>query len=152
MIINKCASHHMVILGLGSNLNDRLANLRSALFYIKQIPNFSIEQISPVYISDALIPENAPASWDRPHLNLALRCSTSLTPHELLHHVKDIEKKVGRTPEKTWGPRIIDIDLLAWDDLQLYDDKLHIPHEHLIDRPFALWPLADVAPFWIYPG
>lgn len=142
----------MVILGLGSNMADRLGNLRSAFAYIKQIPNLSVEQISPVYISDALVPDNAPASWDRPHLNLALRCKTTLTPHELLHHVKDIEKKVGRVPEKTWGPRIIDIDLLAWDDLMLYDDKLHIPHEHLIERPFALWPLADVAPFWIYPG
>ena len=142
----------MVILGLGSNLDDRLKNLRHALTYIKQIPELTVEQISPVYISDALLPENAPPSWDRPHFNLALRCNTSLTPHELLRHVKDIEKKVGRTPEKTWGPRIIDIDLLAWDDLTLYDDRLHIPHEHLIDRPFALWPLADVAPFWIYPG
>jgi len=141
----------MVILGLGSNLHDRLANLRFALTHIKQIPNFSVLQVSPVYISDALVPDNAPVSWDTPYLNLALHCDTTLAPHELLRHVKEIEKKVGRTPGKDWGPRIIDIDLLAWDDLMLYDEKLHIPHEHLAERPFALWPLADVAPFWIYP-
>jgi 2-amino-4-hydroxy-6-hydroxymethyldihydropteridine diphosphokinase/dihydropteroate synthase len=141
----------MLILGLGSNLGDCLGNLRSALNYLKQLPHFSVQQVSPIYISDALVPENAPFNWDRPYLNLALRCETSLAPHELLQHVKNIEKKVGRTPEKVWGPRIIDIDLLAWDDLIIYDEKLHIPHEHLAERPFALWPLADVAPFWIYP-
>ncbi len=141
----------MVILGLGSNLADRLANLRLALTYLKQIPHFSIEQISPVYISDALMLENSPPDWDRPYLNLAVRATTTLLPHDLLHHVKEIEKKMGRIKGVVWGPRIIDIDLLAWDDLMLYDDKLHIPHEHLQERPFALWPLADVAPFWIYP-
>ncbi len=141
----------MVILGLGSNLADRLANLRSALVYIKQIPHFSVEQVSPIYISDALMLPNSPPDWDRPYLNLAVRAKTTLAPHALLQHVKEIERKLGRTLDKVWGPRIIDIDLLAWDDLVLYDDKLHIPHEHLTERPFALWPLADVAPFWIYP-
>ena len=63
----------MVILGLGTNLNDRLANLRQALTLIKKIPHFSVLQISPVYISDALLPDNAPVAWNRPHLNLALR-------------------------------------------------------------------------------
>ncbi|EKD54163.1 MAG: Folate synthesis bifunctional protein [uncultured bacterium] len=141
----------MVILGLGSNLGDKLTHLRRALALLKKIPGFSIAQISPVYISDALVPENAPLAWDAPYLNLALRGETTLSPYELLDHLKEIEKKVGRTPEKVWGPRIIDIDLLAWDDRIQYDKKLHIPHEHLAERPFALWPLADVAPFWIYP-
>lgn len=141
----------MVILGLGSNLGDRLVHLRLALTCLSQLPQLSIQQISPIYISDALLPENAPVTWDTPYLNLAVRCETQLSPYELLHHLKAIERKVGRTPEKTWGPRIIDIDLLAWDDLIQYDEKLHIPHEGLSNRPFALWPLADVAPFWVCP-
>lgn len=141
----------MIILGLGANLGDRLKNLRHALSYIKQIPNLSVQQVSPIYSSDALLPDDANDHWDIPYFNLALRCETTLSPYELLHHIKEIEKKVGRTPEKKWGPRIIDIDILAWDDLIQYDEKLHVPHEHLVNRPFALWPLADVAPFWIYP-
>lgn len=141
----------MVILGLGCNLGDRLANLRLTYSKIKQIPNLQVKQVSPIYISDALVPEGAPASWDIPYLNLALRCETTLEPKELLRLTKQIEKEVGRIPGKDWGPRIIDIDLLAWDDLVLYDEQLHIPHEHLHERPFALWPLADVAPRWIYP-
>jgi len=141
----------LVILGLGTNLGDRLANLRQAYQLIKKIPQFSVLQISPVYISDALLPENAPKEWDRPHLNLALRCETKLTPLELLQHTKKIEQQLKSADKKHWGPRMIDIDLLAWDDLILYDDKLHIPHEQLHERPFALWPLTDVAPRWCYP-
>ncbi len=141
----------MVILGLGSNIGDRLANLRKAYRLLKLIPNFTIEQVSPVYVSDALLPNNADASWNTPYLNLAIRASTSLEPLTLLEKIKFIEKQCGRDSSIDWSPRIIDIDILAWDNVIKYDDKLHIPHEHLLDRPFALLPLKDVAPFWIYP-
>src|SRR6185437_3114964 len=90
-------------------------------------------------------------SWDIPYLNFAIRCETHLNPYELLFLIKETEKQLGRTPEKTWGPRVIDIDLLVYDDLIQYDTKLHIPHEYLHQRPFALWPLADIAPHWVYP-
>jgi len=141
----------MVTLGLGTNVGDRLNFLRLAYNLIQKIPQLVVQQVSPIYLSDALLLENAPASWDMPYLNLALRCETQLSPHELLHHTKHIEIQMGRTFENEWGPRPIDIDILVWDDLLLYDDKLHVPHEHLHERPFALWPLADIAPRWIYP-
>lgn len=142
----------MIILCLGSNLGDRLSHLRLALHYLRELPQLTIQQVSPVYISDALMPENAPPDWDTPYLNVALRCETTLSPHALLTQLKETEKRAGRLPEKVWGPRIIDIDLLAWDDLVLQDEKLHIPHKQLEKRPFALWPLADVAPFWVHPN
>ncbi|OGT45931.1 MAG: hypothetical protein A3E83_02505 [Gammaproteobacteria bacterium RIFCSPHIGHO2_12_FULL_41_20] len=142
----------MVILGLGSNLGDRLAHLRQALLAIKRISNITVEQVSPLYISDALLPENAPSSWDQPYINLALRCHTPLSPLELLTHIKSIEHSIGRKPEKRhWGPRVIDIDILAWDSMIYHDDRLTLPHRDLSMRPFALWPLADVAPEWIHP-
>lgn len=142
----------MVILGLGSNVGDRLANLRKALIAIENVPGIHIEQVSPVYLSDALLPENAPPEWDMPHLNLALRCETTLEPLELLKQLKNIEWSIGRKPEvRHWGPRILDIDILGWDDLVIQSDILTVPHESLQDRPFALWPLADVAPLWRFP-
>jgi 2-amino-4-hydroxy-6-hydroxymethyldihydropteridine diphosphokinase/dihydropteroate synthase len=141
----------MIILGLGSNLGDRLQQFRSAISLLKKIPALVIKHISPIYISDALLPENAPESWNVPYLNFAIQCETTLTPFQLLKHTKEIEKEVGRVPGKEWGPRVIDIDILAWDDLVLYDEVLHIPHEYLHQRPFALWPLADLAPRWVYP-
>ncbi|HSW69185.1 MAG TPA: dihydropteroate synthase [Gammaproteobacteria bacterium] len=141
----------MLILCLGSNTGDRLAHLRSALKFIKNIPEISVKQISPVYLSDALLPENASLDWNKPFLNAALRCETSLSPQELLHSVKHIEKKMGRLDTTHWGPRVIDIDLLAWDEQIISEENLQIPHKELTHRPFALWPLIDVAPFWIHP-
>jgi len=144
-------SHNTYILGLGCNLENRLPQLRNALQLIKKIPHLSVKQVSPLYVSDALLPENAPDSWNISYFNCALRCESSLSPYELLDHTKKIERTLGRVPGERWGPRIIDIDILACDKLIQYDAKLHIPHEALPERPFALWPLADVAPFWIYP-
>jgi 2-amino-4-hydroxy-6-hydroxymethyldihydropteridine diphosphokinase / dihydropteroate synthase len=141
----------VVILGIGTNIGDRLYNLRCALRLIKKIPNLHVKQMSPLYVSDALLPEGAPDAWDMPHLNLAIRCETHLAPYDLLGRIKYIENALGRKPAESWSPRIIDIDILAWDNLIHYDSVLHIPHEHLHERPFALWPLADVAPDWVYP-
>lgn len=142
----------MVILGLGSNVGDRLANLRKALQCLQKLSGFHVQQVSPVYVSDALLPENAPSDWDLPHLNCALRCDTSLGPQALLKEIKSIEEQVGRKANgEFWGPRVLDIDILAWDELTLESDKLTLPHKGLLERPFALWPLADVAPLWAFP-
>lgn len=141
----------MIILGIGTNIGDRLTHLRDALHLIKNIPQLTVEQVSPIYISDALLPENALPSWNVSYLNLALRCETTLPPEELLRYTKNIERVLGRKPEERWGPRIIDIDILAWGDLIQHDERLHIPHKNLHERPFALWPLADVAPHWVFP-
>lgn len=142
----------MIVLGLGSNVGDRLLNLRKAFQAIKKIPGVSVRHVSPVYLSDALLPENAPPEWDMPHLNLALACETKLEPLELLDHLKKIEASISKKAERRhWGPRIIDIDILAWDERIIRNDRLKVPHENLQARPFALWPLADVAPLWVFP-
>jgi len=142
----------MIILGLGSNLTDRLHHLRQALSALKQIPGLSIQQVSPVYISDALLPDNAPSEWDMSYLNLAIRCEANCSPHELLSQLKQIEKSLGREREsKRWGPRVIDIDILAWDDNIIQTEALSIPRENMLSRPFQLFPFADVASDWVYP-
>src|SRR5262245_36462476 len=122
----------MIILGLGSNLGDRLQHLRQAFFALKQLPGLTIQQVSPVYISDTLVPENAPADWDQPYLNFALRCETNLAPQDLLRELKNIEWSIGRKPEKRhWGPRVIDIDILAYDNLVIQNEILTLPHAGL---------------------
>src|SRR5688500_13705913 len=136
----------MIILGLGSNVGDRLNNLRSAYSELKKINGLTIKLVSPVYTSDALLPNNAPADWHKPHLNCAIRCETKLQPFNLLRLLKDIENKLGRSADKKkWAPRIIDIAILVWDDLISQTDLLSIPHTGLLESPFALWPTADVA-------
>jgi 2-amino-4-hydroxy-6-hydroxymethyldihydropteridine diphosphokinase/dihydropteroate synthase len=141
----------MIILGLGSNVGDRLSILRQALTLIEKIPTLSVQQVSPVYISDALMPEGAPDNWNMPYLNCALRCEADLNPQHLLTLLKNIENQLGRKPHEKWAPRPVDIDILAWDNMVCANETLHIPHEHLHTRPFALWPLADVAASWNDP-
>ena len=142
----------MIILGLGSNIGDRLANLRQALMALRDMPGLQIKQVSPIYISDALLPENAPSDWDLPYLNAAIHCETRLSPEDLLPKLKAVETAIGHKPKiRHWGPRIIDIDILACDDLNIQSERLTLPQANLTERPFALWPLADVAPLWIDP-
>ncbi len=142
----------MVVLGLGSNLGDRLTHLRRAFSFLKKTSGISIRSVSPIYSSDALLPDNAPDEWNHSFFNLAILCETTFSPQELLSILKSIEKKLGRSFEKKWSPRVIDIDILAWDNLVLDENNLQIPHRCLHERPFALWPLADLAPEWIYPA
>ena len=142
----------MIILGLGSNVGDRLTVLRQAVSAINAITNLRILQISPLYLSDALLPDNAPTDWDQPYINLALRCETTLAPLELLDQLKNIEWSIGRKPEKRrWGPRVLDIDILIFDHEIIQSERLTIPHSSLLERPFALWPLSDLFPDWVYP-
>ena len=104
--------------------------------------------ISPIYQSQALLPPNAPQSWDLPYLNLAVQARTSLSPYELLAFVKTIETIMGRMAADRWAPREIDIDILAIDSLKIQSDSLNIPHPELLKRPFAALPFADLSPNW----
>lgn len=138
-----------VALGLGTNVGDRLAFLEDAAFRLsRMVTNM---KNSPIYETAALLPENASAEWDMPFLNVVVVGETSLTPQALLEAVKQLEVKLGRKPRGTWGPREIDIDILLYGDEIVDTSDLKIPHPHLLSRDFALKPLADVAPDWVYP-
>ncbi len=134
-----------VALALGSNLGDRLANLRAAVAALKDV--MSVTLISPVY-------ETAPAYvTDQPaFLNAALIAETTLTPRALLHHLKELEKRLGRTETFQNGPRMIDLDILFYGN-QVVDEgaPLIIPHLRMAERRFVLQPLADIAPYWMHP-
>jgi len=79
-------------------------------------------------------------------LNMALEAQTELTPDALVNHVQRVEVEVGRTPTYHWGPRVIDIDILLYDDCIIDTPDLVIPHPHMHKRPFVLVPLASIAP------
>lgn len=142
----------MLILSLGTNLGDSLNNLRSALQLLQKSRTIAPIQVSPIYTSSALLPPYAPVAWNRPYLNVAVACETKLSPLEVLQTVKQIEKQLGRVVNQRWAPRVIDIDILAWDDLVIDQAGLKIPHAELLSRPFALWPLLDLRPDWKHPA
>lgn len=141
----------MVVLGLGSNLGDRKSHLEQAIqkIVIQRILNHV--RVSSIYESEALLPPNAPHSWNKPYLNLAICGETTLPPRALLKEIKNLEYVLGREAAERWAPRQIDIDILAWDNHVITTEELTIPHHGLLDRPFALWPLAELCPDWTYP-
>ena len=139
----------MVILGLGTNQGDRMEHLRECVAELGLL--LADMRCSSVYESAALLPDGAPKEWDIPYYNMAVAGNSALTPHELLAQVKALEKKLGRVSRGHWGPREIDIDILAVGHVTLHAPELTIPHAGLLERDFALVPLAEIAPQWVHP-
>lgn len=136
---------HTIYLGLGSNLDDRLANLRAAVKMLP--PQVTVLGQSGVYETPAWGVKDQPG-----FLNMAIMGETELAPAALRDYVKGIEGEVGRTPTYHWGPRIIDIDILLYDDLIMDSPSLVIPHPQMHKRPFVLVPLATIAPDVVHPA
>ncbi len=135
---------HKVYIGLGTNLGDRQANLRHAAEALE--PKVSVCRASSIY-------ETAPWGYaDQPNFyNQALECETSLTPLRLLNFLKKIEINLGRVKNFRNGPRMIDLDILFFDDLVMRTERLEIPHPHLHLRAFVMVPLAEIAPELVHP-
>ena len=143
----------MIILGLGSNLGNSHAYLEKAIRLIGENLLMDIKR-SNIYESPPMLPENAPDDWaDKPFLNMAIagKIQRDMKPEEFLAQIKEVEDKIGRKPAERWAPREIDIDILAWDDLELITDSLQIPHPGLTERAFAIIPFAELAPDWVHP-
>ncbi len=132
----------MVYISLGSNLGNRINNLRTASAFLIQrcLHNTTC---SIVLETEAILPENAPIEWNKPFLNMIVSGETELSPSELLAALKSIETEMGR-PEfyELWSPRIIDLDILLWDKLEINSSDLKIPHPELANRPFLHHLLA----------
>lgn len=140
----------MIIIGLGSNVGDRLEQLDKALSAISAIA--TIKHISSLYESPALLPENAPNEWDIPFLNMCVSIDTDYTPEQFIASIADIEADLGRdAAHERWSPRTIDIDILTWNDLVKDTEVLTLPHPDMHKRDFVLLPLLDIAPKWLYP-
>jgi dihydropteroate synthase/2-amino-4-hydroxy-6-hydroxymethyldihydropteridine diphosphokinase len=133
-----------VFLALGSNLGDRRANLVQAVQRLGQAVR--IEALSSVYETPPWGVTEQPAFY-----NLALRGATTLTPGALLAFAKQIEQEMGRQPAVRYGPRLIDIDILFYNNLVYNSEALVLPHPRLHERAFVLVPLADIDPSLLHP-
>ena len=141
-----------VIVGIGSNLGNRWEWINRAISAMNKV-GLQVKKRASIYENQALLPPNAPLDWDKPFLNTAVQIETSLMPAACLAALKDIEQQLGRAPDaRPWAPRIIDLDILVWGDQRLNTAALTIPHPGLLDRLFALLPLSELCPDWIFPG
>ena len=133
-----------VYIALGSNLGNRSGQLEAAVQAMA--PALQVVHQSPVY-------ETEPWGYsEQPKfLNQVIEAQTDLSPAELLHTLKAIERRLGRQPSFHYGPREIDLDILFYDDLHMQTEELTIPHPQLARRAFVLVPLADLAPDLRHP-
>jgi len=134
-------------IGLGSNLGNRLENLKAALTMLGTRENIAVNTVSPVY-------ETSPLGGPRqgPFLNACAILKTTLPPEELLSIMLKIEDRLGRVRQERWGPRLIDLDLLVYNDSVIKTANLELPHPRLAERDFVLIPLFDIASELLIPG
>ena len=126
-------------IGVGSNVGDAVANVRRAIDELAALGTVAAR--SSLYRSE---PWGVPEQPD--FVNAAALLETVLEPRALLAALKAIEHRMGRGETQRWGPRVIDLDILAYDDLEMREPRLTIPHERLFERAFALAPLAEIDP------
>lgn len=137
-----------VYLGLGTNLGDKEANLRTAIYKLQERIGKQVS-LSSFY-------ETAPWGFESNHsfLNAAIGLETSLSPIEILYITQEIEKELGRTKKSvngSYSDRLIDIDILLYDTLVLQTPELTIPHPLMTERDFVMKPLIEIAGNVIHP-
>ncbi len=140
---------HIAFLGLGTNLGDRQRNLNNAIERINNRIGTVVSQ------SDFIVTEPVGFISKNSFLNAAVKVKTEMSPTELLQTTQQIERDLGRSHKSVNGvysDRIIDIDILVYDDVTVYSDYLTLPHPRMKERRFVLEPLCMIAPDLIIPG
>ena len=136
----------MIILSIGTNIGDRQANIANAITALGQIGK--VVTVSPIYTSEPWGFESENGFY-----NIALILETTLSPLDLLYATQQIERDLGRTAKTTttYTDRIIDIDIIDYNNQTIDTQTLTLPHKLMHKRNFVLYPLADIAPDWQHP-
>lgn len=136
---------NQVVLGLGGNMGNRTQNLAMAMVHI-------IQQIGPITRVSSIYETAAWGNEDQPaFLNMAVCITTPFTPIQTLERCLRVEKQMGRHRTMKWGPRIIDIDILLYNNQIIANKNLTIPHQMMHERRFVLAPLAEIIPQKTHP-
>ena len=129
------------IVALGSNIGDKIENVEKAVSLLTQGDDVQLTSRSRIYKTPPW--GNTDQDW---FVNACIGVKTSLDPHELLQRCLAVEERMGRRRTEKWGPRIIDLDVLVYGDVELADENLTLPHPHITKRAFVLAPMSDIAP------
>ena len=133
--------------GLGANLGPREDTLREAVGILGRADGIEVVAISTLRETEPVGPVEQPM-----FLNGAVELETTLSARELLDLLLDAERALGRIRAERWGPRVVDLDLLAYGEEEIHEPGLEVPHPRLQERRFALEPLAELAPELDIPG
>lgn len=136
---------HRAAIALGSNLGDSAGILESALVTLAHTPGITLQSRSHLYQTVAVGPPQPD------YINACALLLTDHSPRSLLQTLLAIEAKWGRVRRERWGPRILDLDLLLFDDSIQQEPELEIPHPRMAERAFVLVPLAEIAADWMEP-
>ena len=134
-------------IGLGSNMGDRFSYLQQALDSLNTVTGVQVHSVSPVYETD---PVGGPEQEN--YLNAVAVLKTVLTPHQLLAETQQIEQEANRQRNERWGPRTLDLDLLAMDSEVVSTEDLDLPHPRAHERGFVLLPWSMLDPDYLLPG
>ena len=139
---------NLAYVGLGSNLDGPERRVREATSALAALPDTRLRRLSSLYRSRAIGPPGQPD-----YVNAVAELETALEPHELLDGMQSIEQAHGRNRSaERWGPRTLDLDLLLFDEREIRDERLIVPHPEIARRNFVLCPLLEVAPAISIPG
>lgn len=138
---------HITFISIGSNMGDRKANCQAGIDALIASGHFSVTGLSPFYETEPV--DYREQDW---FVNSALRGETHLAPLVLLDLLKTIEVRVGRKAHKIrFGPRVLDLDIILYDDLIVDTPRLTIPHTRMHERKFVLKPICDIEPNVVHP-
>jgi 2-amino-4-hydroxy-6-hydroxymethyldihydropteridine diphosphokinase len=138
---------HTVYISVGSNMGDKVAHCRSGIARVADHPAITLTATSPFY-------RTAPVDYTTQDwfVNAVFRVATSLAPHDLLAVTSAVQTAVGQGPKAIrFGPRILDLDLIFYDDLILAHADLELPHPRMHKRRFVLQPICDIDPQFVHP-
>jgi 2-amino-4-hydroxy-6-hydroxymethyldihydropteridine diphosphokinase len=144
-------SMSVVYIGLGSNLDQPKVQLRKARQALAALPQCRLIADSGLFQSQ---PMTLPGD-DQPqddYINAVIKLETTLSPHQLLDALQAIELEQGRQRTRRWGPRTLDLDILLYDELELHDARLTLPHAGIAERDFVLYPLKKIDNSLMIPG
>jgi 2-amino-4-hydroxy-6-hydroxymethyldihydropteridine diphosphokinase len=128
-----------VFIGLGSNLDDPLSQLKKAVEQLKKVKTLNLINISSFYSSSPMGPQDQPD-----YINAVVEIMTNLNAEQLLDELQQIENKRGRIRLQHWGARTLDLDILLYGSEVINTERLTVPHSGISERNFVLYPLSDL--------
>ena len=137
---------HIAYIALGSNLQDPITQVNNAFSRLDELPKTNVVKTSSLYVTEPLGYDLEQLKTIPDFINAVAEVSTDLSPLELLDAILDIENEAGRERPYANAPRVLDCDLLLYDNVAMRTEKLTLPHPRMHLRSFVLLPLAEIAP------